>query len=44
MDFIYIIFNLISSFPIDILYEKEIVNKLFNFDMDNRVIYVKKFP
>ena len=44
MDFIYIIFNLISSFPIDILYEKEIVIKLFNFDMDNRLIYVKKFP
>ena len=43
MEFIFIIFNLISFFPIDILYETEIVNKLFKFDIENKYIYVKKF-
>ena len=43
MEFIFIVFNLFSFLPIDISYEKEIVNKLFKFDLGKNLIYVKKF-
>ena len=43
MEFVFIVFNLLSFLPIDILYEKEIVNKLFKFDLEKELVYVKKF-
>ena len=43
MDHILILLKFLSFFPINILYEKEIVNKLFKFDFENHYIYVKKF-
>ena len=43
MDLILILLKFLSFFPINILYEKEIVNKLFKFDFENHYIYVKKF-
>ena len=44
MDLILIILKIISLFPINILYEKEIVNKLFKFDLrkDYIKVYSKK--
>ena len=42
MEVISLIFNIISSFPIDILYELTIVNDLFNFDINNKKIYIKE--
>ena len=43
MEFIFIVLNLFSFLPIHISYEKEIVNKLFKFDLGKNLIYVKKF-
>ena len=42
MEVISLFFNIISSFPIDILYELTIVNDLFNFDINNKKIYIKE--
>ena len=44
MEFVFMFLNLLSSLPINILYEKDIVNKLFKFDLENNYIYIKKFP
>lgn len=43
MEFIFNLLKILSSFPIHILYEKDIVNKLFKFDLKNNYIYIKKF-
>ena len=43
MEFAFMFLELISSLPIHILYEIEIVNKLFKFDLKNNYIYIKKF-
>ena len=42
MDATMTILTFISSFPIDILYELSIVNKLFKFDLKRKLIYIKK--
>ena len=44
MDFISIILNIISSIPLNIFYELEIVNTLFRFDMENKLVFVKELP
>ena len=41
MELIYSFFNLICSFITDIMYEKSLVNNLFSFDIDKKVIYLK---
>ena len=42
MEFIFLFFRIISSFSTNILYELSIVNNLFEFDLDNKLILVRK--
>ena len=42
MEFINSFFGMICSFVVDILYEKEIINNLFSFDIKKKYIYIKK--
>ena len=42
MEVIFIIFKFISSFPINILYDLDVVNKLFEFNHKDGLIFVKK--
>ena len=41
MELIYSFFNLICSFITDIMYEKSLINNLFSFDIDKKVINLK---
>ena len=36
------IFKVISSLSVNILYEKSLVNNLFNFDLDKKIIILKE--
>ena len=42
MEFINSFFGVICSFVVDILYEKEIINNLFTFDIKKKYVYIKK--
>ena len=42
MEVIFTIFKIISSFSIDILYEISLVNNLFNFDLNKKIIILKE--
>jgi hypothetical protein len=42
MEVIFSIFSIISSFTVDILYEISLVNNLFNFDLDKKVVILKE--
>ena len=41
-EIINLIFSIICSFFVDILYNKSLVNNLFNFDLDKKLIILKK--
>ena len=41
MEVLYTLFKIISSFAGDILYEIALVNNLFSFDLNNKVIILK---
>ena len=41
MEVVLSFFKIISSFSIDIIYDKSIVNNLFDFDLDRKVIMIK---
>ena len=41
-EIINLIFSIIWSFFVDILYNKSLVNNLFNFDLDKKLIILKK--
>ena len=41
MEVIFTIFRIISSFSVDILYEISLVNNLFNFDLNKKVVILK---
>ena len=42
MEIVNMIFSIICSFVGNILYEKSLVNNLFNFDLDRKIIILKK--
>lgn len=42
MEIISSFFGLICSFIVDILYEQEIINNLFSFDLNKKIIIIKK--
>ena len=42
MEIVNMIFSIICSFVGNILYEKSLVNNLFNFDLDKKIIILKK--
>ena len=42
MEIINMIFSVICSLIVSVLYEKSLVNNLFNFDLDKKVIYFKE--
>jgi hypothetical protein len=42
MEVIFSIFSIISSFTVDILYEISLVNNLFNFDLNKKVVIIKE--
>ncbi len=42
MEVIFTIFKIISSFSVDILYEISLVNNLFNFDLNKKVVILKE--
>ena len=41
MEVVFTLFRLITSFSVDILYEISLVNNLFNFDLDKKVVIFK---
>ena len=41
MEVVLSFFKIISSFSINILYDRSIVNNLFDFDLDRKVILIK---
>ena len=41
MEVVFTLFRLITSFSVDILYEISLVNNLFNFDLDKKVVVLK---
>ena len=41
MEVLFTIFRVISSFSVDILYEISLVNNLFNFDLDKKIVILK---
>ena len=43
MEVIYMFFKIISSLIADLLYEKSMVNNLFNFDLDKKLIFIKDY-
>jgi hypothetical protein len=43
MEVIFMAFNLILTLIIDLLYEKSMVNNLFEFDLDKRLVIIKEF-
>jgi len=42
MEVMFSLFKIVTSFLINTLYEKSIVNHLFNFDIDKKIISIKK--
>ena len=42
MEFIFSFFNIIANILTDTLYEKSLVNNLFSFDLDKKLIIIKK--
>ena len=42
MEFIFSFFNILANILTDTLYEKSLVNNLFSFDLDKKVIIIKK--
>ena len=42
MEVIYSLFNILSSFIVGILYEESLVNNLFSFDLDRKIIFLKE--
>ena len=43
MEVIYMCFKIISSLITDLLYEKSMVNNLFSFDLDKKIVLIKEF-
>ena len=43
MEVIYMFFKMISSLITDLLYEKSMVNNLFSFDLDKKLVIIKEF-
>ena len=41
MEVVFTLFRFITSFSVDILYEISLVNNLFNFDLDKKVVILK---
>ena len=41
MEVVYSLFNILSSFIVGILYEESLVNDLFSFDLDKKIIFLK---
>ena len=41
MEVVFTIFRVISPFSVDILYEISLVNNLFNFDLDKKIVILK---
>ena len=42
MEFIFSFFRIVSSFLTETLYEKSLVNSLFSFDLDKKMVFIKK--
>ena len=42
MEIVNMVFNVICSFIVNILYEKSLVNNLFNFDLDKKLVILKE--
>ena len=42
MEVLFTIFRIISSFSLDTLYEISLVNNLFNFDLNNKIVILKE--
>ena len=42
MEVIFSLFKIISSFLTDYLYEQSLVNNLFSFDLDKKIITIKE--
>ena len=42
MEVVFTIFRIISSFSVDTLYEISLVNNLFNFDLNNKIVILKE--
>ena len=42
MELIYSVFNLICSFLVETIYDKSLVNNLFSFDLNKKIILLKK--
>ena len=43
MEVVYTLFKMISSLSVNILYEISLVNKLFSFDLSNKIVILKDF-
>ena len=41
MEFVFTLFRIITSFSVDLLYDISLVNNLFNFNLDKRVVILK---
>ena len=41
MEIVFTLFRLITSFSVDILYDISLVNNLFNFNLDKRIVVSK---
>ena len=41
MEVVFTLFRLVTSFSLDILYEISLVNNLFNFNLDKKVVILK---
>ena len=42
MEVVWSAFNILATIITDILYEKALVNNLFSFDLDKKIIEIKK--
>ena len=42
MEFIYTVFNIISSFLTEFLYRASLIHNLFSFDIEKKIIYIKE--
>jgi len=42
MEVVFSLFRIICSFPVDILYDISLVNNLFKFDLEKKLIMKKK--
>ena len=41
MEVVFTLFKVVSSFSVDILYDISLVNNLFSFDLDKKIIILK---